>query len=892
MINQKKYVHFVIMYIIIFSLWIFLIPKDLNIKEIGILFLFCFATIFSCYCLYKAIKKMKRGDKLFWVLVLCTCLCGLTMEITLFLHSLSIYDQVIFSYKALPFFIVQYILLFSGFAIKFIKHYSIRGLAQFSFDSIFIVIMNIYFTLTFILDISSFRMLTTDTWVLIGYFIAQSLVIYAVISLYRREEYSSSRISLIIGFTIILVYGYIHLFQLNAGIKPSSEVSYLIHTASILLIGLSSILYILDKPIQHETKTKYYRFDYVRFILPYFSIIITFSFIIFQPWDDKFMLIGLVLSLILLFLRQLYMWKDNQALIDTYEQLTTQLEDKVEEGASALSKSEQRYKSLFEDHPDAVFSLNMYGIFQQSNTACESLFTAYYCEVESYSLLHFIDPKDHDLLQKALQLTKEGRPQTLEVRTKEKEGYYYYLHITLIPTFINKEVVGMFGIARDITTLYEKQKQVEHLAFHDALTGLPNRRKFEKDLKNILNTAQASANDVAVMFLDLDRFKKINDRLGHGVGDLLLIEVAKRLRSCLRSKDVVARQGGDEFTILLPDMYSEKSAAFIAEQILNILNKPFFIKDEELSITPSIGIAMSPDCGTDVTALMKNADMAMYRAKANGKNRFVFFSKEMSIAQNESNFLEGELSKALQQNEFFLEYQPQVSTKTKQVIGFEALIRWKHPKLGIVSPAQFIPLAEETGFIIELGNWILRTACLEAKRWHNQGFSHLKVGVNLSVVQFNHADLIPTISKVLEETELKPEALDIEITESIAINQNQSVVAKLEQLQNLGIQISIDDFGTGYSSLAYLTKYPINTLKIAREFICGITTSPLEEAIISSIITLSKELNLEVIAEGVETEEQWKFLYEQNCDHIQGFFISKPVSSKDVWRLLHKKTTV
>lgn len=301
---------------------------------------------------------------------------------------------------------------------------------------------------------------------------------------------------------------------------------------------------------------------------------------------------------------------------------------------------------------------------------------------------------------------------------------------------------------------------------------------------------------------------------------------------------------------------------------------------------------MYPDYGTDVTELMKNADMAMYRAKANGKNRFVFFSKEMSIAQNEIHFLEGELSKALQQNEFFLEYQPQVNTKTKQIIGFEALIRWKHPKLGIVSPAQFIPLAEETGFIIELGNWILRTACLEAKKWHNQGFSHLKVGVNLSVVQFNRSDLIPTISKVLEETELKPEALDIEITESIAINQNHSVIAKLEELQNLGIQISIDDFGTGYSSLAYLTKYPINTLKIAREFICGITNSPLEEAIIASIITLSKELNLEVIAEGVETEEQWKFLHEQNCDHIQGFLFSKPVSSKDVWRLLHKKTTV
>lgn len=384
MINQKKYIQSVIIYIFIFALWIFLIPNELNIKEIGILFLFCFAALFSCYCLCKAIRKMTHGDKLFWILLLCTCLCGLAMEITLFLHSLSIHEQVIFSYKALPFFIIQYVLLFVGFAIKFIKIYSIKGLAQFSFDSIFIVIMNIYFTLTFILDLSSFRMLTKETWILIGYFIAQSLVIYAVISLYRREQYSSSRIALIIGFTIILVYGYIHLFQLNFGMKTSPEFNYLIHTASILLIGLSSILYILDKPMQHETKAKYYRFDYVRFILPYFSIIITFSFIIIQPWDDKFMLIGLVLSLILLFLRQLYIWKDNQALILTYEQLTTQLEDEVEEGAFALSKSEQRYKSLFEDHPDAVFSLNMNGIFQQSNKACESLFTAYYCEVASY----------------------------------------------------------------------------------------------------------------------------------------------------------------------------------------------------------------------------------------------------------------------------------------------------------------------------------------------------------------------------------------------------------------------------------------------------------------------------------------------------------------------------
>ena len=892
MINQRKYVNFIIMYILIFFLWITLIPKNWSGKEFGIIFLFSLAAIFSCVCLYKAIHKMKSGEKLFWILILCTCLCGFIMEITLFLQSFSIYKQSILSHEAVPFFIIQYILLFTGFAIKFTKHYSIKGLSQFLFDSIFIIIMNIYFILTIILNISQLSDITNEMWIITGYFIAQSLMIYAVISLYRREQHSSSRIALIIGFAIILIYGYIYIFQLNRGVEISAEFTYFIHTASILSIGLSSLLYVFNKPIQHETRMKYYPFDSVRFILPYFTLIITFIFIISEFADKKPMLIGFALSLILLFLRQLYMWKANQKLITTYEKLTTQLEGKVEEGAFALSKSEQRYKSLFEDHPDAVFSLDMDGIFQSSNKACESLFTAYYCEVTSYSLLHFIDTQDHELLNRALQITKEGRPQTLEVRTKKKEGYYYYLQVTLIPISIEKEVVGMFGIARDITALYEQQKQVEHLAFHDALTGLPNRRKFEKDLRSVLEEAQTNLNDVAVLFLDLDRFKKINDHLGHDVGDLLLIEVAKRLRGCLRSKDIVARQGGDEFTILLPDMYSEKSAAFIAEQILTVLNKPFFIQDKELSITPSIGIAMYPDYGTHATELMKHADMAMYRAKASGKNTFIFFSKEMSIAENEIHFLESELSKALQQNEFFLEYQPQVNIKTKQIIGFEALIRWKHPKLGTVSPAQFIPLAEETGFIIELGNWILRTACLEAKRWHNQGFTHLKVGVNLSVVQFNHADLIPTISKVLEETELIPEALDIEITESIAINKKQSVIEKLEQLQKLGIQISIDDFGTGYSSLSYLTKYPINTLKIAKEFISEIKNSPLEEAIISSIITLAKKLQLNVIAEGVETHEQWSFLHNQNCDHIQGFLISKPVSSKNVWMLLQQKTTV
>lgn len=884
MAEQKKHIYFVTLYVLLFFLWITFVPRSWYGKEIGILFLFYFATFLSCFYLYKTIRQLRGEKKLFWILILCTCLCGFIMELTLFLQSRSIYNQPLFSFEAMPFFILQYVLLFIGFTIKFTQLYSFKGLFQFLFDSIFIMITTIFFTLKIILNIPTFHEATNEMWILTGYFIAQSLVIYAVISLYRREEHSASRVALIIGFSIIIIYGYIHIFCLTRGIELSAALIYFIHTTSILSIGLSSLLYVFHTPMKHETKTKYYDFDYVRVFLPYFNLLLILIFSMSDFSNSETVLIGFSFSLVLLFFRQFYIWKGLQKLIHTYEGLNAQLATKVAEGICALSKSEQQYKSLFEDHPDAVFSLDLDVRFQSTNTTCANLFKIYDSKNTGYSLLHFIDSKDHALLETALQHTKEGLPQTLEVQTKTEK----HLQVTLIPILVEEVVVGMFGIARNITELHKKQQQIKHLAFHDALTELPNRRKFEKALHVALHKASEQQTSLAVLFVDLDRFKKINDRFGHDVGDLLLVEVAKRLEDCLHTKDIVARQGGDEFTLLLPDIHSTKNAALIAEQLLKALNRPFILNNIELSVTPSIGIAMYPDHGTHGTELMKHADIAMYCAKATGKNKFAFFSNEMSIVESETQFLESELAKALQQNEFFLQYQPQVNTKTKQIIGFEALVRWNHPKLGMVSPEQFIPIAEETGFIIELGHWILRSACQEAKKWHDQGFTHLKVGVNLSVAQFNHPELIPTISSVLQETQLNPQALDLEITESIAINNEQSVIENLNQLQKLGIQISIDDFGTGYSSLAYLTKYPIHTLKIAKEFIHGIENNPIEEAITSSIITLAKNLQLTVIAEGVETPEQWSFLYHQNCDQIQGFLISKPVHAHEVLELLQK----
>ncbi|UOY91258.1 EAL domain-containing protein [Ectobacillus sp. JY-23] len=621
---------------------------------------------------------------------------------------------------------------------------------------------------------------------------------------------------------------------------------------------------------------------YLRFFLPYIVIIILLHDIVTNAASHQYPQFVLLALCIVLCFRQFYMWRENRTLVLTYQSLQERLEDKINEGIQALAKNELHYKTLFENHPDAVFSLDTSGNFQAMNVSCTNIFHYSHKELAGRPLLNYVtDPYRH-VVRDAIRHAKSGKPQTFDILFNET-----HLQVTFIPTMLGTKCIGMYGIAKDMTELKEKQQQVEHMAFHDALTGLANRRQFEMRLEEAMKLATKRETMVAVLFIDLDRFKKINDRLGHDVGDLLLIEIGQRLASALRSKDVVARQGGDEFTVFLTDVFSKKSAALVAERLMELLNEPVYIGSHELKITPSIGIAMYPSHGTNVTKLMKHADIAMYRAKASGKNKYMFYAAKMSDVEDEKHFLEGELSRALQNEELVLHYQPQVDLATKRIVGFEALLRWHHPKLGLVSPASFIPLAEETGLIIPMGEWIIRTACKQAATWRDGGYE-LKVGVNLSPLQFNQSNLVGLIAHILKETKLPPHLLDLEITEGIAMKKEEQVIKKLHQLKELGVQISIDDFGTGYSSLSYLTKYPIHTLKIAREFIREIGTSRQEEAIISSIVMMAKNLGLTVIAEGVETNAQWQFLKRQDCDHIQGFYISKPLPETEIIALLQK----
>ncbi|MCM3268159.1 putative bifunctional diguanylate cyclase/phosphodiesterase [Paenibacillus elgii] len=429
-------------------------------------------------------------------------------------------------------------------------------------------------------------------------------------------------------------------------------------------------------------------------------------------------------------------------------------------------------------------------------------------------------------------------------------------------------------------------RQLTYLAYHDMLTGLPNRQKFQQTVGMSIRKAKLSGRKLSVMFIDLDRFKNVNDTFGHAFGDLLLTEAAERLKSWLQADDSVSRQGGDEFTVLIKDASQPEDAEKVAQKIIHLLSQPFAIDGHELRVGCSIGIAIYPQDGEDPITLMKNADTAMYRAKELGKNGYQFYKAEMNDTVIQKLVMEEWLNKALEQEEFVLYYQPQVDIFTTRMNGMEALIRWNHPRLGFISPGEFIPLAEETGLIIPIGQWVLRTACKQNKAWQLAGFPPLKMAVNISPIQFHQHDFVQVVLDALQESGLEPRYLELEITEGIAMYHVDQVIQKLQTLRELGVHISMDDFGTGYSSLNYLKKFPIDKLKIAQQFVRDITVDPDDAAIVQAIMAMALSLKLNVIAEGVETEEQLSFLLDIKCREIQGYIYSKPVPAHEFTDLM------
>jgi len=429
------------------------------------------------------------------------------------------------------------------------------------------------------------------------------------------------------------------------------------------------------------------------------------------------------------------------------------------------------------------------------------------------------------------------------------------------------------------------QVQLEHQANYDALTGLPNRNLLHDRLKQAIS-AQRRVHSVAVAFIDLDHFKFVNDSLGHSAGDKLLEEVGQRLRAVLRDGDTVARLGGDEFVLILNDQNNEEVVFRAMQRVTASVNAPMVIEGKELYVTCSAGISLYPQDGPDVDTLLKNADVAMYRAKEGGRNNFQFFTTEMNELVNDRLQMENSLRRALERREFILHYQQKVDVRTGAVAGSEALLRWMHPEWGLVRPARFIPLAEETGLIVPIGDWVLHEACRQNKAWQDAGLPHIGVSVNVSARQFREKNLIARVISALTDSGLEARYLELELTESLIMQDVEQAVETMKELQNLGIHLSIDDFGTGYSSLSALKTFPVARLKIDKSFISDLDTNENDRAVAGAVISLGQKLNLRVIAEGVETDDQVAFLRDNNCDEMQGYHFSKPIAAQAIEELL------
>lgn len=448
----------------------------------------------------------------------------------------------------------------------------------------------------------------------------------------------------------------------------------------------------------------------------------------------------------------------------------------------------------------------------------------------------------------------------------------------------------LFFCYRRLRELRSLAKQLEYTHHMDHLTGLRNRHGFQAVVEKQLESVSLQAKNISIILIDLDRFKVINDTMGHTFGDVVLKRVAKRLVDYMNDCNIVYRLGGDEFVVLL-NYLTKNEVEKIAQQILDIFIDPFVINSNEIFISPSLGISQYPTDGNNVETLIKSADLAMYFAKENGRNNYKFYTSNLSKINSKKMHIENGLRKAIENNEFILHYQPQFNFATGEIFGAEALIRWQHPEMGLISPAEFIPIAEETGLIVPIGKWVLSTACKYNKYWQDAGFPHINVAVNISVQQFRHKDFINTIKQALAESKLNPKYLELEITESIMQNIEESTKI-LSQLKDIGVKLSIDDFGTGYSSLSILQHLPIDTLKIDQSFVNVLLENFNTSAIVKTIIDMGGNLNLNVIAEGIENNDQVLYLKQNKCFLGQGFFFSKPLPPKDFFDILNSSITI
>jgi diguanylate cyclase (GGDEF)-like protein/PAS domain S-box-containing protein len=547
------------------------------------------------------------------------------------------------------------------------------------------------------------------------------------------------------------------------------------------------------------------------------------------------------------------------------------------ETSGLLRESEQRFRSLFEHHSDGVFAFSRLSRLTAANPALSRMTGYTQEELLSMPLAPLIATEYLPSLRGCFLEAIRGKPQACDLVCVQKDGTRFDANVIMLPDIVDGNVVGVQGIVKDISHRRQSERRIEYLANHDALTGLANRNLLEERMKHAIEQARRIGYRIGVLFLDLNRFKIINDSLGHEVGDLLLCAIADRLKSAVREGDTVARMGGDEFVVLLENIDEFQQIAHVADNLLQVVRRPVELGDHLLTLSTSIGASVFPDDGQDAVALFKHADLAMYAAKASGDGLFRLYDAAMNAKAVERLHRENNLRQALKHGQFILHYQPRLDVASNAIVGVEALVRWNHPDKGLIFPSSFIPLAEEIGLIDTLGEWVLLTACRQARAWQDEQLPPIRMSVNLSAIQLGSARIHAIVRNALTEAALESRFLELEITESSLMQDIDACARTLEGIRQLGVSLSIDDFGTGYSSLAYLKRLPIDTLKIDKSFVGDISRDGDDAVIVSAAIAMAHSMDLTVVAEGVTSHEQMRFLEACHCDEIQGYLLCQPL---------------
>lgn len=537
------------------------------------------------------------------------------------------------------------------------------------------------------------------------------------------------------------------------------------------------------------------------------------------------------------------------------------------------------FQSIVAIHPDVVFTIDLRGRFTSVNAAFEKTFGLQLNEIKGKSAIRYFSTYNGQIVEYFLK-TKRGQFVEFETEQLVKQGSKESFLVHMVPITNKGKTIEIFVFARNITEQKQLEKRLERIAYYDLDTGLPNRVKFNEILMGNLDLAKAKKESLAVMFLDLDRFKVINDILGHEAGDRILIELAKRMQTVLSDKAILGKFGGDKFSMIFTNNISLDEVEEIGKSLLQKIQQPFIFNGDEYFVSASIGISVYPYDGSNHNELMKNADTALNRAKLLGGSAIKFYADQMNKEAWQRVEIERNLRRAIEREELFLTYQPIVYSDNSQLSACEALLRWNHPEFGLIPPNVFIPIAEETGLIYSIGNWVLENACKQTKDWQLKGFGDLAVSVNVSPLQFSHKNFIDDVKNVLNMTGIEPRHLHLEITESAMLNFSYETLHTMKALNELGVHISIDDFGTGYSSLGYLKNLPIHRLKIDRSFIQQLEVDSPDYAIVKAITTMGQGLGLNIVAEGVETKEQLHLLNQLGCNYIQGYYIERPMEPR------------